>query len=180
MWFLFIQALGLIPSVIALTSLQSGSRKRILILQLVCCSMWVAHYALLGAWTGVVINLLGLLRAAVCSCNHRKWASSRLWLVFFLACYAISPLLTWDGPHCLLLGLAMMLTTVALWTHNMRVTRLLFLCNSPLILVYNFIARSYSCAAIEAVALISFMIAVWRFDIRPRRAQHQQTQEEPL
>ena len=111
--------------------------------------------------------------------NDRKWAASKLWLGFFLACYAVSPLLTWDGPYCLLLGLAMMLTTVALWTHNMRLTRLLFLCNSPLVLVYNFIARSYSCAAIEVVALVSFLIAVWRFDIRPARAQqHQPIQEE--
>ena len=180
MWFLFVQALGLVPSIIALTSLQSGSRKRILTLQLVCCVMWVAHYALLGAWTGVLINLLGLFRAVVCSYNDRKWASSKLWLIFFLVCYAASPLLTWDGPYCLLLGLAMMLTTVALWTHDMRLTRLLFLCNSPLVLVYNFIARSFSCAAIEVVALISFMIAVWRFDIRPKRARHQQTQEELL
>ena len=86
-------------------------------------------------------------------------------LAFFLACYAISPLLTWDGPHCLLLGGAMMLTTVALWVHDMRLTRLLFLLNSPLVLLYNLAAGSYSCAAIEVVALASFALAVWRFDI---------------
>ena len=42
---------------------------------------------------------------------------------------------------------------------------LLFLLNSPLVLLYNLIARSYSCAAIEVVALASFALAVWRFDI---------------
>ena len=104
----------------------------------------------------------------VCSCNDRKWAKSPLWLVFFLACYAVSPLLTWDGPYCLLLGGAMMLTTVALWVHDMRLTRLLFLLNSPLVLLYNLIARSYSCAAIEVVALASFALAVWRFDVHKR------------
>ena len=115
--------------------------------------------------TGALINCLGLGRAVVCSCNDRKWAKSPLWLVFFLVCYAVSPLLTWDGPHCLLLGGAMMMTTVALWVHDMRLTRLLFLLNSPLVLLYNLIARSYSCAAIEVVALASFALAVWRFDI---------------
>ena len=46
-----------------------------------------------------------------------------------------------------------------------RLTRLLFLLNSPLVLLYNLIARSCSCAAIEVVALASFALAVWRFDI---------------
>ena len=161
----FIQLIGLVGSVIAITSLQSGSRKKILSLQVVCCVLWVVHYGLLGAWTGALINCLGLGRAVVCSCNDRKWAKSPLWLGFFLVCYAVSPLLTWDGPHCLLLGGAMMLTTVALWVHDMRLTRLLFLLNSPLVLLYNLIARSYSCAAIEVVALASFALAVWRFDI---------------
>ena len=161
----FIQLIGLVGSVIAITSLQSGSRKKILSLQVVCCVLWVVHYGLLGAWTGALINCLGLGRAVVCSCNDRKWAKSPLWLVFFLVCYAVSPLLTWDGPHCLLLGGAMMMTTVALWVHDMRLTRLLFLLNSPLVLLYNLIARSYSCAAIEVVALASFALAVWGFDI---------------
>lgn len=164
--FWFIQLIGLTGSVIAITALQSGSRKKILSLQVLCCVLWVAHYALLGAWTGVLINCLGLGRAVVCSCNDRRWAKSPLWLVFFLVCYAVSPLLTWDGAYCLLLGIAMMLTTVALWVHDMRLTRLLFFLNSPLVLAYNLIARSYSCAAIEVVALTSFALAVWRFDIR--------------
>ena len=48
----------------------------------------------------------------------------------------------------------------------MRLTRLLFLLTSPLVLLYNLIAQSYSCASIEVVALASFALAVWRFDIR--------------
>lgn len=168
MWFLFVQALGLIPSIITFCALQSGSRKKILALQVLCSAMWMAHYVLLGATTGVLINLLGVIRATVCAYNDRKWASHKLWLVFFLICYAASPLLTWDGPYCLLLGAAMMMTTVALWVNNnMRLTRLLYLCNSPLVLVYNLIAGSWSCTIIEIFALISFVIAVWRFDLRP-------------
>ena len=164
--FWLIQLLGLAGSVIAITALQSGSRKKLLSLQALCCVLWVVHYSLLGAYTGALINSLGLGRAAVCSFNDRGWAKSPLWLGFFLICYAVSPLLTWDGAYCLLLGGAMMLTTVALWVHDMRLTRLLFLLNSPLVLLYNLIARSYSCAAIEVVAFLSFAVAVWRFDIR--------------
>ena len=102
--FWLIQLIGLVGSVISFTSLQSGSRTKILSLQILCCVLWVVHYALLGAYTGVLINILGLGRAVVCAFNDRPWAKSPLWLAFFLVCYAVSPLLTWDGPYCLLLG----------------------------------------------------------------------------
>lgn len=174
MEFILIQLLGFIPSIISFTSLQSGSRKRILALQSLCCILWIVHYALLGASSGIVINIIGLGRAVICSFNDRKWASSKIWLAFFLCAYAVSPLLGWDGPHCLLLAAAMMLTSVALWNHNMRLTRLLFLINSPLVLVYNLFARSYSSVLIEIFAFISFLIAVWRFDIRPARKSKEQ------
>lgn len=170
MEFLLIQLLGFIPSIIAFTALQSGSRKRILSLQILCCILWIIHYALLGATSAVVTNIVGLGRAVICSFNDRKWASHKAWLIFFLLCYAVvTPVLGWDGLHCLLLSAAMMLVTVALWSHNMRLTRLLYLLNSPLILVYNLFARSYSSVIIEIFALASFLIAVWRFDIRPNR-----------
>ena len=167
---ILIQLLGFVPSIIAFTALQSGSRRRILSLQVLCCILWIVHYSLLGATSAVVTNVIGLARAVVCAFNDRKWASGKGWLALFLVCYALAtPLLGWDGPHCLLLSAAMMLVTVALWSHNMRLTRLLYLINSPLILVYNLIAGSYSSAIIEVAALISFIIAVWRFDIRPKQ-----------
>ena len=121
------QILGLIGSLLAFTAVQTGSRRKIIGLQLVCCVLWVVQYVLLGAWPGVRFNLRGLARGVVCAYNDRPWARSRLWLALFLACYGAAPLLTWDGPYCLLLGAAMMLTTAALWTRNMRLTRLLFL-----------------------------------------------------
>ena len=100
------QILGLIGSLLAFTAVQTGSRRKIIGLQLVCCVLWVVQYVLLGAWTGVLINLLGLARGVVCAYNDRPWARSRLWLALFLACYGAAPLLTWDGPYCLLLGAA--------------------------------------------------------------------------
>lgn len=79
MGFIGVQLLGLIPSVIAFTSLQTGDRKRILLLMVLCDFMWLAHYMLLGAYTGVMINVVGLLRAVLSYNNDKKWAESRGW-----------------------------------------------------------------------------------------------------
>lgn len=171
MSFVLIQLMGFVPSILIILAQQKDSRAGLLKAQFVGSMIWIVHYALLGAYTGVATNALGLVRAVMCYYNDRKWAKSPLWLAFFILCYAASPLLTWGGMYCLLLGAAMVMTTVALWVRSMRVNRLLFLLNSPLVLAYNLFAHSYSCAVVEAVALVSFAAAVWRFDIHPQLTQ---------
>lgn len=166
--FALIQLIGFVPTLLIVLAQQRGERRLLLKAQFTASAIWIVHYALLGAYTGAAINALGLVRATVCYYNDRRWARSRVWLALFVLLYAASPLLTWDGWYCLLLGLAMVLTTVALWVRSMTVNRLLFLINSPLVLVYNLFAHSYSCAVIEAAAFVSFAAAVWRFDIHPK------------
>lgn len=169
--FLLIQLLGLIPSAIAITSLQSDNRKRILVLQVLCNIMWGAQYIILGAFTGLATDIIGLFRAGLCYFNDKKWAKSKVWLWVLLLSYAFSAVITWDGFVSVLPCFSMMLTTIALWTHDMRKTRLLFLFNSPPIFLYNLLVKSYSCAAIEVIAFISFIIAIYRFDVRPAQKE---------
>ena len=130
MWFIFVQLLGLIPSLIAITSLQSANRGRILTLQLLCCGMWILHYGILGAGTAVATNCIGILRALLCRYNDRPWAKSRLWLAVLMGLYLASAAVTWQGAPSALLTFSMLCTTVALWVHDMRVTRFLYLLNS--------------------------------------------------
>ena len=169
--FLAIQALGLVPSIVCFTSLQSGSRLRILRLQMVCSVLWACHYGLLGAYTAVLTNGVGLFRAVLCYHNDKPWAKSRGWVALLLGLYAGCAMLTWDGLYCLLPCLSMACTTLALWTHNMPRTRLLFLLNSPPLLAYNLITGAYSCALVEVCALISFAVAIYRFDLRGKKAR---------
>ena len=49
MSFWLAQVLGLVGSLISFTSVQTGSRKKILLLQLLCCVLWIVQYSLLGA-----------------------------------------------------------------------------------------------------------------------------------
>ena len=89
----------------------------------------------------------------------------------FLPAAGIIHCITWDGLYCLLPCLSMACTTLALWTHNMPRTRLLFLLNSPPLLAYNLITGAYSCALVEVCALISFAVAIYRFDLRGKKAR---------
>ena len=160
------QALGLLGSLIVFASVQFNNRRVILAAQAAACLMWIVHYGLLGATTAATINILSFARSVVFYFNDRKWAQSRAWLWAFLALYVVNTVLTWAGPMSLLPGIAMGMTTVALWTRDMRRTRLLYLTNSPFWFTYDILARSYSCMVIEAIAFVSYAVAVWRFDIK--------------
>ena len=129
----------------------------------------ILHYGILGAGTAVATNCIGILRALLCRYNDRPWAKSRLWLAVLMGLYLASAAVTWQGAPSALLTFSMLCTTVALWVHDMRVTRFLYLLNSPPILLANLLLGSYSCAAIEVLALSSFALAVYRYDIRPAR-----------
>ena len=146
------QALGLLGSLIVFISVQVNNRRVILAAQALACLMWIVHYGLLGAMTAATINILSFARSVVFYFNDRKWAKSRAWLWAFLALYVVNTVLTWDGPRSLLPGIAMSMTTIALWTRDMRRTRLLYLTNSPFWFTYDILARSYSCMIIEAIA----------------------------
>lgn len=169
---IFIQAIGFIPSVISITSLQSGDRKKILVLQIICCVMWMIHYGALGAFTAVVNNVVAMLRGVVCYNNHKPWAKSKLWLYLLIALFSASAIVTWEGIRSLFPCIAMILTTIGLWIHDMPKTRLLYLINSPFMLAYSILSHSYSTAIIEVVAFISFFIAIWRFDIRKKKTSN--------
>ena len=128
-------------------------------------SLAPAILLMMTSFTRIVI-VLSFARSVVFYFNDRKWAKSRAWLWAFLALYIVNTILTWDGPRSLLPGIAMSMTTIALWTRDMRRTRLLYLTNSPFWFTYDILARSYSCMVIEAIAFVSYVVAVWRFDIK--------------
>lgn len=163
----FVQAIGFIPSLISILSIQLRNRKKILVMQLAAGFMWVTHYYLLGAYTAVLTNSIGIFRSTISYFNDRKWASSILWLFLIIALSAGASVLTWAGWISLLPSISLICTATGFWVHNLRITRILMVVQSPCLLVYDIATGSWGCAVIEAVAFLSFILAIVRLDIIP-------------
>ncbi len=164
---IFVQAIGFIPSLISILSIQLKNRKKILVMQLAAGFMWVMHYYLLGAYTAVLTNSIGIFRSTISYFNDRKWASSILWLFLIIALSAGASVLTWAGPVSLLPSVSLICTATGFWIHDLRVTRILMVVQSPCLLVYDIATGSWGCAVIEAVAFLSFILAIIRLDVIP-------------
>lgn len=168
--FWLIQAIGLTGSVLAILVMQVNNRKAVLLTQFICSILWMLHYYLLGAYTAVIINIISLLRAVIFYNNEKEWAKNKLWLFVCIVLFALSPVIQWQAYYSLFPAVAMILTSIGLWSHNMKLTRIMFVINSPFMLAYNVLCGSYSCAIIETFAFISFLLSVYRFDIKKSNA----------
>lgn len=169
--FWLIQAIGLAGSLIVILAVQFNNRKLILLAQAAACVLWIIHYSLLDAPTAVCTNFISFARSVVFYNNDKKWARSPVWLWLFIALFAANSLLTWEGWRSILPGVAMSLTTAALWTRKAPRMRLFYLINSPFWLGYDLLSGSYSCAAVEVCALVSYIVAICRFDRRKPSAE---------
>ena len=171
MKFILIQMIGLIGNLLVMSVIQFNNRKLILTAQAVACVLWIIHYGLLGAMTAVCLNFISFARSLVFFYNDRRWAKSRAWLWLFMFLFAANSILTWEGWRSILPGIAMCLTSGALWTKKASRMRLLCTLNSPFWLVYNLLAGSYSCAILELFALVSYIVSIIRFDLKKPKAE---------
>jgi len=159
------QILSILAMISMVLSYQMKERKYLLYWQMAANVFFAVSYYLLGAPTGALISLVNVLRCIVFSFKHTKWGSSRLWLYFFLAAALGAGIWTWEGPRSLLIIVATLLLTVALYSDNLRFSRIIFVIVPSLYVVYNILSSSIGGSLSDVFCLASALFAIWRFDM---------------
>ncbi len=161
------QGVGLVALVVTCLSYQARTTRGIALRQAVGSFFWSAHLLLLGAWTGGLLNLLGLVRGSVYSQRGgRAWASRPFWPWLFgvlcVASAAWSGFVQGEGPRLLLSAAAQCLGCYALWTIRVRLARYLLVFVSLLWLVYDMLSGSIPGTVCEVLSQISLYVAIVR------------------
>ena len=175
------QALGLVALVLTCLSYQAGTTRAIALRQTVAASFWTVHMLMLGAWSGCLLNFLGLVRSGVYSQRgERAWASRPSWpWLFGVLCVSAavwSGLAQGEGPRLLFPTAAQCIACYALWTVRVRLARFLLVAVSLCWLAYDVLSGSIPGTVCEAFSQISLYIAIAR-DFR--RARRGAAKEEP-
>lgn len=178
---LLIQALGLLGMVMNLVSFQLKEQKKLIRLQFYSSIVFSAHYLLLGATMGAILNMIGICRAFVFSNKEKPWAQKKGWLPAFIAVYVVVYLLTFTvfGKERTLYNILLELlpvigmtaTTIGFRLENATKVRLLSLTNAPTWLVYNILNGSAGGALTEIFCLISVVVGILRLDIKKLRKE---------
>lgn len=160
---LIIQGLGLVAAILNISAVQWKKRSAILLSILIAGGFWVVHFSLLGAYTGAALNLAGMIVVTAFFVSDKKKTRPR-WLVgACVALMVVAGVLTWKDLTSLLPLVGMIAATFAVAQINEQRIRALSIMTSVSWLGYNIIVHSYVGVGKEIIAIVSILIALWRY-----------------
>ena len=164
------QCIGFVAMGVALFIYTFRDRRRILLAKMLADLLWVAHYGLLGAWSGSLINAVNTAREGVFyHKEHRAWARSIAWPILFLVLNAGCTALSWQGWLSLLPMLGSSLNVVGLWCSNPTRLRLVSLPAQTLWEVYSIAVGAIPSIIVNAISITSILIALIREWVERRK-----------
>lgn len=163
------QIFGVLALILMVLSYQQKERVRLLRFQMISNALFVASYYLLGAYSGAVMSLANVARSFVFSQSDKKWGRSRAWLFVFIGISMLGGWLTWEGPISILVIIATIILTVALYSKNQKFMRIMFLFPPLLYVSYNLLNKSIGGIGSDIFCMTSAIIAICRFDIKKKK-----------
>ena len=164
--FLIGQILGLIAIVLGFISYQVKTQERVLAVQLLVTICFTLHYLCLGAWAGMAMNFIGIIRNIVFYLNTKKGTLNRALPIFFAVIMGVagitSSLISKEGIYFLLSVAGLVINTYALSFSDPNNIRKSIFISSPLVLLYDGFARSYGGMIYESVAIVSAFMGMIR------------------
>lgn len=157
------QGIGMIGTALVMVSFQFRGR-RLFLLQGFAAVAFAVNFALLGAYAGMLLNVLSAVRGGLLSMESKGWASHPFWFWFLQIAYVVCGVATWQAWFSLLPVIAMMVSTVTMWRKNGRQIRTMqLLVVSPCWMIYSALVFSVSGMVTELFNIVSIVISIVRF-----------------
>lgn len=158
------QIVGIIAMLTMCISYQFKKSPQIFLTQLIASFLFSVHFLLIGAYTGLILNAVELLRGYLLYREDKKWTGSYPVIIIITALMGLGGILTWEGWYSLFPTLAMVAGTPLLWTRKEKVIRFtgLFLI-SPFWLIYNIRVLSIAGIINESLNIGSIIISLIRY-----------------
>ena len=168
---ILVQLIGGLGILASLISFQCKKHNSILAFRTLNEAIFAAQYLMLGAYTGMAMNLIGCVRNTVFSKQVAKGKKTTVSTIIFTIIFFIFGILTWQGAKSILIIVAKVLSTIAYGNKNPTVVRGIVFITCTSWLIYNYCVFSVAGVICEAVTLISLLIGIVRLDLMPRLAK---------
>ena len=163
--------IGGFAAVIYVASYQCKNRTRILLLGALSRALFITQYILLGAFSGAVLDLIAIFAAMIAGRKEhpviKKWLVPLIVLIH--ASVLVTSILLYGAWYDIFVLLATTFCVAALWFSRERIIRAVSLCGSPCWMVYNLSTKAYFSAVSDTFAIISLLVAIWRYDIKKKK-----------
>ncbi len=156
------QILGGIAIALGFLSYQMKTQKRLLMMQSATSLVFCLHYLLIGATSGMAMNIICIFRNLAYFYRNQKQSKS-LWIpILFAMVLGCVGAISWDGWYTIFLLLGLVINTLCLSFSDPQNVRLSILVTSPMVIVYNVLVLSIGGIVYESVAIISALIGLLR------------------
>ncbi len=156
------QLVGFAAMVLGFLIFQQTDRKKMILIKLACDILWVTHFALIGAYSGMAISCVGCLREIIF--YHKKENSKKgvFLLTLFLLLGITGVILTWNSIWCICSLISTILSTTAYWQNKTVPMKILLFMTSVSQIIYAIHFVSYSAIANEIITMLSLLIFLFR------------------
>ena len=149
---------------------QLKKRNSMLLAKLSADVCWGVHYLCLGAYGGMIPNVVGFFRELVfINRKKRKWASIVIWPIIFVLINLGIGISTFSRPINALPIVASSCATVVLWIDRPRFTKIALAFVSFAFLIYDIFVGSYIGILSESINLFSVIVYFTKEAIKRRK-----------
>ena len=145
----------------------SNRRDRILMFKFIDDALWSVSFLLTANYTGAILNAIGMGREVVFyNRDKRKWASGKIWLVFFLVATAVSPMYSLisgkEGWYAILPAIGSIAAVIGFYSRSAEFSRYIGFFANGIWMVYNIICGKIPAITSSAILLLSGLIGtIW-------------------
>ncbi len=157
------QLFGGFAVVLGFLNYQVKTREKLLFIHLSTTICFSVHYMLIGAYAGMAMNLVGAVRNTVFFFVGKNGKVSRGYSIGFAILMAVMGIISWEAWYSVLAVIALTVNSYAMSFSDPNNIRKSILITSPMVLVYDALARSYGGTVYETVAIISAVIGIVRY-----------------
>ena len=161
--FLIGQIFGVIAVILGLITYQIRTQKALLFVQTVTALVFVIHYLLIGAVSGMVLNIVAMIRNLVYSRRDLKLFSGKWWPIAFAVIMGITGMLFWQDWYSVFVVAGLVINSVCMSFKDPQKIRKSILVSSPLVLIYDAFALSLGGIIYESAAIVSALVGILRF-----------------
>ena len=160
--FIAAQIVGVIASAVLILSFQAKGNRMFYVMQGGSGLLFAINFLLLGSYTSAVQNVINILRGGVLAAG-KKWSNVYTFVLIELL-YVASGVLTYQNALSIIVTVAQLAGTAAMWSRNGKVIRIVnFFVTSPSWLANNIYCMSLGGIFAEVFSMISIIVSFLRF-----------------
>lgn len=157
------QIFGWLTALLTFLSFQCKNHKTLVVFNTLATASLCVSYLFLGAWSGMVMNGVALVRNFTIHKRNCKFFSYAFWPYFFAILMGIFGALSWQGPMSLLVIAALILGTLFLYSPNVQNLRKITILTATMVIIYNVYYRVWGGVINELIAMVSVIIGLFRY-----------------